>query len=284
VDKQLRVVVTGIAGFIGGHVARELARAGHEVVGFDARAAADWPTRLGDLTDRAAVESALADADAVCHLGGIGDVYRALEDPTGTAAANVVGTANVAEAARRNGRCRVVYASTWEVYGEPRYQPIDERHPCDPDHPYNITKLAGERMLLSYERLKDVPAVALRLGTAFGPGMRPNSVFSLFIERARAGQPIVINGSGEQTRQFTHVRDIARAFRLAAESDLRGVALNTVATESVSIRRLAELVVAQLPTSLEYRPARRRRSSPRSWRSRCSAGGPTCGSRTGWPS
>src|SRR5205823_763631 len=139
---------------------------------------------------------AILQVDCVCHLGGVGDVYRALEDPPGAAMANVVGTANVAEAARRAGGRRIVYASTWEVYGRPRRQPIDEEHPCEPDHPYNITKLAGERLLLAYDHLKDVPAVALRLGTAYGPGMRANSVFSLFIGRARAGQPIVIQGTG----------------------------------------------------------------------------------------
>jgi len=86
--------------------------------------------------------------------------------------------------------------------------------------------------------------------------MRPNSVFSVFIGRARAGEPIAIEGTGAQTRQFTHARDIARAFRLAAESDARGMALNVVTEEQTSIRRLAELVIAKLPTTIEQRPAR----------------------------
>jgi UDP-glucose 4-epimerase len=253
---ELKVLVTGVAGFLAKHVAAELRRAGHEVVGFDLIEAPDWPTVVGDLSDLAALEGAIRDVDAVCHLGGVGDVYRAFEDPPGAALANAVGTATVAEAARRRGGCRVVYASTWEVYGEPRYQPIDEEHPCEPDHPYNITKLAGERLLLAYDRLRDVPAVALRLGTAFGLGMRPNSVFSLFIARARAGEAITINGTGAQTRQFTHASDIARAFRMAAESDLRGVALNIVSEENTSVRQLAELVGERLPTSIEFREAR----------------------------
>src|SRR5262249_9408920 len=176
----------------------------------------------GDLTRLDDLVSATAQVDAVCHLGAVGDVYLAADDPPLAATLNVVGTANVMEAARRNGLSRVVYASTWEVYGHALYQPIDEDHPCAPDHPYNITKWAGERLVLAYDRLKGVPAIALRLGTAFGPRMRPNSVFSLFIDRALRRDPIEIHGDGAQRRQFTHARDIARAFRLAVESDLAG--------------------------------------------------------------
>jgi nucleoside-diphosphate-sugar epimerase len=169
---------------------------------------------------------------------------------------NVVGTANVMEAALRNGVKKVVYASTWEVYGEPQYQPIDEKHPCRPDHPYNITKLAGEQIVLSYDRLKSVPAIALRLGTAYGRGMRPNSVFSIFIRRARQGESITIKGSGSQARQFTHTRDIAQAFLLTLESSLHGEVFNIVSPEEVSIRQLAEMVVERLPTRIVFEEAR----------------------------
>ena len=98
--------------------------------------------------------------------------------------------------------------------------------------------------------------VALRLGTAFGSGLRPNSVFRIFIDRARAGDAITIQGDGAQGRQFTHARDIARAFMMAAESDVSGVALNTVAPDVTTIRRLAELVVKRFPTELTFGPPR----------------------------
>ncbi len=133
---------------------------------------------------------------------------------------------------------------------------MDEAHPTNPDHPYNITKLAGERILVAAGELQDLPVVALRLGTAFGSGLRPNSVFRIFIDRARAGEPITIQGNGAQGRQFTHASDLARAFLMAAESDVSGVALNTVAPEMTSIRRLAELVVERFPTELTFGPPR----------------------------
>jgi UDP-glucose 4-epimerase len=237
-------------------VVDELVEGGHETWTFDRRPPERGEYVEGDLTSLNDVVAATAGFDALCHLGAVGDVYLAAADPPLAASLNVVGTANVMEAARRNGLRKVVYASTWEVYGHALYQPIDEEHPCAPDHPYNITKWAGEQLALSYSRLKGVPTIALRLGTAFGPRMRPNSVFSVFVDRALRKEPIEIHGDGTQTRQFTHARDIAHAFRLAVESDLTSDVVNVVAPENVSIRQLAELVAAELPTEVRFRPAR----------------------------
>lgn len=253
----MKVLVTGGAGFLGPHIVAALEETGHDVVVFDLR----QPTRQsasmqGDLANLDDVLHATKGVDAICHLGGVGDVYLAFDQPYTAAMGNVVGTANVMEAALRNGVKKVVYASTWEVYGEPQYQPIDEGHPCRPDHPYNITKLAGEQIALSYDRLKSVPAIALRLGTAYGRGMRPNSVFSIFIRRARQGESITIKGSGSQSRQFTHTRDIAQAFLLTLESSLHGEVFNIVSPEEILIRQLAEMVVERFPTRIVFEEAR----------------------------
>jgi len=249
----MKVLVTGSAGFIGGHVCRSLLAEGWEVTGFDVRSVglADVNEVTGDLLDLDTLTEAVAGHDAICHIGAIGDVYLAAEQPGLAASVNVVGTSNIASAAKRNG-ARVVYASTWEVYGEPHYEPVDEDHPCNPDHPYNITKLGGEQMLLAAHRLHGVPAVALRLGTAYGLGMRTNSVFEIFIRRALEGEPLTIQGDGSQGRQFTHATDIGRAFAMATRSEAQGVALNIVAPKMISIKQLAELVVARYPTELTF--------------------------------
>jgi UDP-glucose 4-epimerase len=249
----VRALVTGAAGFVGRHVIRRLLVDGVEVTAFDLLDAGlvDATSVIGDLRDAEAVAGAVRGHDVVCHLGGIGDVYLAGERPSLAAEVNVVGSAHVAAGAAEHG-ARVVYASTWEVYGKPEYEPIDEDHPCRPDHPYNISKLGGEQLLLAADRLRDVPVVALRLGTAYGTGLRPNSVFRIFIDRARRGEPLTIQGDGSQSRQFTHVTDIARAFSMAASSDVRGVALNTVAPEMVSIKELAERVVTRFPTEVTF--------------------------------
>jgi UDP-glucose 4-epimerase len=249
----MRVVVTGAAGFLGRHIARRFRDEGWEVSGFDVAPFEEDGVRFaqGDLTDANSVEQVLAGTDVVAHVGAIGDVYLAGDQPSLAAEVNVLGTANVAEIATRHG-ARVVYASTWEVYGHPRYQPLDEDHPTMPDHPYSITKLAGESLVLSAVALRSLSAVALRLGTAFGTGLRPNSVFRIFIDRARKGESITIQGDGNQGRQFTHASDIANAFFLAANSDVVGVPMNIVAPETVTIRRLAEQVVSRFPTELTF--------------------------------
>jgi UDP-glucose 4-epimerase len=261
----MNVLVTGVSGFLAPHVAAILGESGHRVIGCDTRPEVQpaWASeplwreyRQVGLDTVAGALQAVAGVDAICHLAGVGDVYLAFERPEVAATANVVATACVLEAARQSNVRRFVYASTWEVYGTPRYQPLDEAHPCDPDHPYNITKYAGERLVMAYDHLKDLPGVCLRLGTAYGAGMRPNSVFSTFIQRALRGEPITIAGDGSQGRQFTHARDIGNAFRLAVESELRGEALNTVAGEMVSVRRLAEAVTQRFPTEIVFGPPR----------------------------
>jgi len=256
------VLVTGAAGFIAPHVAAAFEQHGHHVIRTDARADARADA-LGpgsslrhDLTSLEDMCRATTGVDIVCHLGGVGDVDLAGREPHTAAKANVLGTATALEACRCNQVGKFIYASTWEVYGQPSYQPIDEAHPCAPDHPYSITKLAGEQLVIAFDKFRGVPGIALRLGTTFGMGMRANSVFSIFIRQARQNQPITIKGSGQQTRQFTHVRDVAQAFVLAAQSDWHGHVFNIVADESISIRQLAEKIAQRLPTRITCEAAR----------------------------
>jgi len=252
---NVKVLVTGSAGFLGRHTARYFADQGWEVTGFDQVDHDEGKTIVGDLTALDSISSAVAGNDVVIHIGAIGDVYLAGEQPALAASVNVVGTANVVEAALAHG-ARVVYASTWEVYGHPKFEPINEDHPTSPDHPYNITKLGGESMLLAACRLRNLSGLALRLGTAFGTGLRPNSVFRIFIDRARRAEPITVQGDGSQGRQFTHAHDIAGAFEMAARSELTAMALNIVGPETVTIRDLAEHIVSRFPTELRFGPPR----------------------------
>ena len=253
----MKGIVTGGSGFLGSHVADVLAEQGSEITVVDLADGARHRTVRADLMDVDALASAFSGTDFVCHLAAVGDVYLAGEKPWLAAQVNVTGTANVCEAALRAGVPKVIYASTWEVYGPPQQQPIDEDHPCAPDHPYNITKLAGERIALAYGHLrKGLAVTSLRLGTAFGTRMRPNSVFSIFIDRALRGEPITIQGTGQQGRQFTHARDIGRAFAAAVAHTGSGSAFNVVAEELVTIAQLAEMVAAQIPTKIVHTPAR----------------------------
>lgn len=252
----MRVVVTGGSGFLGSHVADGLIAAGHDVTVFDQAPTTRFESVVGDLLDPAALGAAFRGAEAVCHLGAIGDVYLAGEKPALAASVNAAGTANVCDAALAAGVERVIVASTWEVYGKPRYEPIDEEHPCEPDHPYNITKLAGERLALASGHLRKHFVIALRLGTAYGTRMRPNSVFQIFARKALSRDPITIQGSGLQGRQFVHASDVGRAFAAALHAGTEGAVYNIVSDRLVTIRELAELITREAPTELAYGEAR----------------------------
>lgn len=252
----MQVVVTGGTGFLGSHVADVLAEAGHDVTIVDASPTDRHRYVHADLLDVSSLESAFRGAEAICHLAAVGDVYLAADRPALAAQTNVAGSAHVCDAALRADVTTVVCASTWEVYGAPQYEPLDEGHPTNPDHPYNITKLAGERLAIAYAHLRGLRVIALRLGTSYGTRMRPNSVFRIFISRALAGQPIVIQGSGQQGRQFTHASDVGRAFAAALRKPSAGPVYNIVADRLVTIRELAEMIAQFAPTEISYGEAR----------------------------
>ena len=159
----MRVLVTGSSGFLGQHVARFLASdSSRDVTGFDLRPATDGklPAIVRDFCDLGAIRQATRGMDVVVYLGGVGDVYLATDRPELAAQANVVGTTNVAVAAAEAG-ARLVYAPTWEVYGPPVSDPVDERHSCRPGHIYGATKLAGEHVLNAVHEHDGLPVVIL---------------------------------------------------------------------------------------------------------------------------
>lgn len=252
------ILATGAAGFIGSHVARSLESAGHEVFRSDSRIPRkrEGMWKRADLTRMEDMLNVTRDVDAVVHIGGIGDTYLAARDPQLATNVNGTGTLNLLMAAERNGIKRFIYASTWEVYGPPAYQPVDERHPCFPQHPYSISKFAGDLLVQSYGRNGSLRTVCLRLGTAYGRGMRETAVIPAFLLKALRKETIQIDGSGQQFRQFTHVSDIANAFYLALQAEDPSPVYNIVSPERTTIRSLAETIADGLPVGIAYRESR----------------------------
>ena len=247
-------MVTGAAGFIGSNVSEHLEETGFQVIRSDlvlpVKAVGTW--RRADLMRADDLVHLTEDADAICHIGGIGDVYAAEKDPQSALTINGTGTLNLLEATVFNRVPRFVYASTWEVYGTPHYEPVDERHPCVPNHPYSISKLVGDLVTQSYGTYDSTHPLVLRLGTAYGRGMRPTAVIPAFIRGACQRARIEIHGTGQQFRQFTHVSDIADAFRLALTTERREGVFNIVSPEKTTIRALAESVVDRFPADIVH--------------------------------
>ena len=253
-----KVLVTGAAGFLGSHVSNFLLDHSFEVVQSDIQlpASSDGNWTRADLRDMSELVEATRGVDAICHLGGIGDVYQSERSPELAMLVNACGTVNLIEAAKRNSVRRFVYASTWEVYGDARWQPVDESHPCMPRHPYSISKLAGDLATQHANFENSISSVVLRLGTAYGSRMRMTAVIPAYLAMAARGEPIQVHGAGDQFRQFTHVTDIAEAFRLALVAKNPSRVYNVVSPRKVTVLQLAQAIASRYGVGLKFREPR----------------------------
>ena len=267
-------LVTGGAGFVGSHLAARLVERGESVRVFDNLSTGKLDNLAslgfltaefveGDLPDADAVRRAMAGVEVVLHQAADPSVPRSMADPAACYAANVSGTVNVLQAAREAGVRRVVFASSCAVYGDAPGLPKTERSPVAPMSPYATSKLAGEHLCQVYTRAFGVEAVALRYFNVFGPRQDPNSAYAPVIPRftkaIRDGEPPVIYGDGEQTRDFVYVDDVVQANLLAAQSpDAPGKIFNIASGRFVSLNRLLASLIEIIgrPCQPTYLPAR----------------------------
>ena len=254
----MKTLVTGGAGFIGSHLCELLVAQGHEVLALDSLVSGrlqNLKTIAGqpgvrfvqaDICDSAAIAPYFEGVDWVFHLAGLADIVPSIEQPGQYFHTNVTGTLNVLEAARRCSAKRLVYAASSSSYGVPEVYPTPETAPIKPLYPYALTKHMGEELVLHWARVYQLPAMSLRLFNVYGTRSRTSgaygAVFGVFLAQKLHGQPFTVVSDGRQTRDFTYVTDVARAFLAAAESDLSGLALNVGSGDHYSVNRLVELL------------------------------------------
>lgn len=254
----MRALITGGAGFIGSHLAELLLSEGHEVVAVDSLASGRTANlkQLGteprltfyhvDICDASALKACFDDVDWVFHMAGLADIVPSIEAPGAYFQTNVQGTLNVLECARVAGVKRLVYAASSSSYGIPDAYPTPETSPIQPQYPYALTKYMGEELVLHWAQTYKLPAVSLRLFNVYGPRSRTTgaygAVFGVFLAQKIHGKPFTVVGDGRQTRDFTYVTDVVRAFLAAAESDVSAVAMNVGSGNHYSVNRLVELL------------------------------------------
>ncbi len=224
----MKVLVTGGAGFIGSHIVDAFVAAGHEVSVVDdlstgKREQVNPAARFHqvDIRDEEALDRILAEEkpEIVSHQAARANVRESLEKPVLYADINVLGSLRLLEAARKHGVRKIIYASTGgAAYGEPQYLPVDEKHPVNPLDPYGASKHHVEHYLFLYRKNWGLDYTTLRYPNVYGPRQDPlgeAGVVAIFTGKMLTGGHPMINGTGEQERDFVYVGDIAQANVLA---------------------------------------------------------------------
>ncbi len=266
-----RALVTGGLGFIGSNLARALVDAGAAVTLVDSLMpthGGTWENVAGiedeveievlDVRDTDRLHRHLRDKDVLFNLAGQTSHLDSMSDPRTDLEINCTAQLSLLEACRRdNPSLRIVFAGTRQIYGTPRYLPVDEGHPIDPVDVNGINKTAGEWYHLLYGRVYGLPVTVLRLTNTYGPRMRVRDArqtfLGLWIRQALAGEELLVFGDGTQRRDFAYADDVVRALCLAVTSpEAVGQVFNVGGAPHVSLEETARLVV-RLAGSGSYR-------------------------------
>ncbi len=271
-----RILVTGAGGFIGSHITEDLLERGLSVRVLDNfstgkrenldglgngrfRPKKDFEVIEGDIRDYDTVKKAVLGVDAVLHQAALGSVPRSVEDPLTTHMVNADGTLNVFVAARSAGVARVVYASSSAVYGDSPEMPRREGHEGFPLSPYAFTKVINESYGRMCKELYGLETIGLRYFNIYGPRQDPTSryaaVIPLFVKAILSGESPVIFGDGEQSRDFTYVKDVvlANIMALEAPTTATGMAFNVGKGDNCTILALLAILQELLGTDITPR-------------------------------
>jgi UDP-glucose 4-epimerase len=273
--RKSNCLVTGAAGFIGSHLAARLVALGHSVRVVDNLSTGNEANLAGlegdieflreDLCDAEVCRRAVAGIDVVFHVAALPSVPRSLKDPWASHAANVNATMRLLEACVEARVARIVYSSSSSVYGDTPVLPKTESVEPLPRSPYAASKLAGEQYVLAFARGGMVEGVALRYFNVFGPRQSPHSAYAAvipkFFQAALEGQPAVVYGDGQQTRDFTYVDNVVEANILAASApgtSVNGWVVNVGAGMRTSLLGLLGLIgsVTGRPVNSVHEPPR----------------------------
>ena len=266
----MKALVTGGSGFIGSNVSKMLLARSVDVVVYDNLSSGyfdnirNLPIEFirGDVLDKDAVKEACNGVDVVFHLAASVGRQRSIDYSQLDSEINLIGTINVLEGMRAYGVKKIVYSSSAAIFGELQFPEIDENHPQNADSPYGVSKLAAEKMILSYSNIYDITAVCLRYFNIYGVNQRYDlygNVIPIFAHRLFAGEPLMIYGDGTQTRDFVNVYDVARANVMSGLEYDKTEVFNLGSGKSITINRLAQMMkeMSGFNNEIKYLPERK---------------------------
>lgn len=244
---------TGAAGFISSHMVELLLEKGHEVRGIDNLSTGkisnlpkheNLHIHIGDINTIPIDNKIFDGIDYIFHFAGIPSIRPSLVDPTPYMQTNVQGTVRMLEAARHAKVKKFVYAASSACYGQADVHPTPETAEVKLQHPYGLSKHLGEVATLHWSEVFGVPAISLRMFDVCGKHA-DSTVMKIFLDLKRAGKPITIFGDGNQNRDFVDIKDVCRAYLMAAESNITGEIFNVGTGAPQTINRLVDLLGCQ---------------------------------------
>lgn len=264
----MKILITGGAGFQGSHLVDYLRQQGHVLTVLNTWSeeaetnTKHWRDKVnivwGSVTDKEIVDKTVRGQEVVFHLAGRINVDESIKNPLAHITANILGTYNVLEAVKDNNN-RLIHVSSCEAYGGAN-EPISETAELKPQSPYAATKAAADRLGYSYYKTYGIRITIIRPFNVFGQRQKAKAggaVIPIFVSRALAGQPLLVFGSGEQTRDYTYISDLIRGYGLVLEHpETNGEVINFGTGREVSIKSIAEYIAKKLGVQVKQEAAR----------------------------
>jgi UDP-glucose 4-epimerase len=250
-------LVTGVAGFIGSHLADKLLNLNYQVIGIDDLSNGKVDNMNNFVNNpnfmfqeseiqNTNLEKMVPDCTHIFHLAGLADIVPSIKDPENYFLANTYATLKIMEYAKSKRLKKIIYAASSSCYGANPSVPTAEDNKIKCEYPYALTKFQGEEIVLHFGKLFDISHISLRLFNVYGPKSRTNgtygAVMGVFLAQKVAGVPLTIVGDGEQMRDFVFINDVVDSFVLAAESNITGEIFNIGSGKPRSVNELANLI------------------------------------------
>jgi UDP-glucose 4-epimerase len=255
-DKKIKSIVTGGAGFIGSNLVDRLVKEGHQVIVIDNFISGDKKNLSHhskkivkiinlDIVQDKKLNKYFYNVDYVFHLAGLAEIIPSIKNPKNYFINNVLGTLNVLEACKNKKIKKFVYAASSSCYGNPKKFPTSEDEKVDTKNPYAMTKFLGEELVMKYATIFGMPNVSFRFFNVYGPRLNTSgqygAVFSNFLKQKKNKKPLTIVGNGNQTRDFIYVEDLIEAFLQILKKKKVNEIYNLGSGKETSINKIAQI-------------------------------------------